>query len=204
VAKGIDRAVPFKKTSELLDLKKFGYTFIGRYLSKSTWKALPKPEARLISLNGLYIVSVYQNSNNKPEFFTPSRGTADAKDALIKAISIGQPKGSPIYFAVDFDAYSSAQSMSKVYSYFDAVIKVFKGTGYDVGIYGSYGTCDSVQKKFGLKYVWQTLAWSKRKVLPNANLYQYKIDLPLPENPSFGNVDLNESNGVGGGWKAKV
>lgn len=204
MSKGIDRAVPFSKWSELIELRKHGYTFIGRYLSKSAWKALTKTEARRIALNDLYIVSVYQNNNNKPEFFTQARGIADAKDALIKAYSVGQPKGSPIYFAVDFDAYSSAQSMSKVYSYFAGVISVFKGTGYDVGIYGSYGTCKSVRDKFGLKYVWQTLAWSKRKVLDDANLYQWKIDTPLPENARFGNVDLNESNGVGGGWKPKV
>jgi hypothetical protein len=204
MAKGIDRAVPFSKWSELIELRNHGYTFIGRYLSKYAWKALTKTEARRIALNDLYIVSVYQNSGNGAQFFTTSRGVADAKDALIRAISVGQPKGSPIYFAVDFDAYSSAKSMSSVYSYFAGVLSVFKNSGYDVGIYGSYGTVKSVRAKFGLKYVWQTLAWSKKKVLDDANLYQWKIDTPLPENARFGNVDLNESNGAGGGWKPKV
>jgi hypothetical protein len=204
VAKGIDRAVPFRKASEVLELKKHGYTFIGRYLSKSAWKALTKPEARLIALNGLYIVSVYQNANNKAELFTKNRGVSDAKDALIKAISIGQPKGTPIYFAVDFDAYASSHAMSQVYTYFSGVVSVFKGSGYDVGVYGSYGTCKSVRDKFGLLYVWQTVAWSRKKVLPNYNLYQHKVDVALPENRAFGNVDLLESNGNGGGWKPKV
>lgn len=206
MAKGIDRAVPFKKATEIAELKKHGYVFIGRYLSKSTWKALTKSEARLISAGGLHVVSVYQNGNNNAAYFTESKGIADAKDALIKAISVGQPKGFPIYFAVDFDAYASASSMSKVYTYFQGVVKMFKGTGYDVGIYGSYGTCKSVQAKFGLKYTWQTYAWSKGKVLdPAPSLYQWKNDTLLPGNinSSIGKVDLNVSNGYGGGWRIK-
>jgi hypothetical protein len=89
MSKGIDRAVPFKKVSELVELRKHGYTFIGRYLSKRTWKALTKEEARRIALNGLYIVSVYQDVSNGPQYFTTSKGVADAKDALIKAYSVG-------------------------------------------------------------------------------------------------------------------
>lgn len=203
MAKGIDRAVPFTKMKSLELLKKYNYTFIGRYLSQSAWKALTPKEAKLISDAGLYIVSVYQDSNNKDSYFTTQRGKADAYRAVQYASKLVQPTGTPIYFAVDYDAGASSRSLARVYAYFAAVIPIVESWGYDVGVYGSHDVCKLVRNKFGLKYAWQTKAWSKGKRYINASLYQSEVDIPLPENASFGNVDINESNGAGGGWKVK-
>lgn len=199
MGKGIDRAVPFRSMKDLMKIKKYGYTFIGRYLSRSLWKSLSLKESKLISDAGMYVVSVYQNSNNKPSYFTSARGVQDAQDAIRRAHGVAQPLGSVIYFAVDFD--TNHATIDQVQAYFDAVYPIVNNAGYHVGVYGSYFTCSCVRVKLPHIRVWQTVAWSKGNVLKDAHLYQSKIDTPLPEAKELGNVDLLTSNGNAGGWK---
>lgn len=201
MAKGIDRAKKFESVEELGKLRKFGYTFIGRYLTKSIWKSLSKREAEFLSDNGFYIVSIYQNANNRADYFNHLQGTYDAHDAIIKAESVGQPDDTVIYFAVDFE--SSPKTIGGVIEYFKAVLEVIKTTKHKVGVYGSFYTVEEITKALkDVEYKFQTVAWSKGKV-SNYNLYQKKCDTVLPEDKSMDGFDLCESNGNGGGWKVK-
>lgn len=200
--KGIDRAMPLS-AEEAKTLASYGYTFAGRYYSDSAWKRLTIAEAKRISASGMYIVAIFQNANNAASLFTKAIGEAHAESAVRQAIALGQPKNTPIYFAVDFEADTAAE-LEAVHTYFTAIVERLKGTGYTAGVYGSYTVVSFVATKVaGVMFKFQTKAWSNKKQLPSANLYQKACDCPLPERPSFGNVDLVDSNGAGGGFKIK-
>lgn len=201
-AKGIDRAVPFKTLESLKQLRDLGYTFVGRYLTKnrSSWKGLTRFEAELITKADMYVVCVYQNAGNKPQYFTELQGRQDAHDAIDALNEVGAPDDAVIYFAVDYDTRTSILG---VLSYFKGITDCLAGTSYRIGVYGSYNTVIKVtghNKK--VQFKWQTLAWSGGKVC-KYNLFQWKIDTYIPENKKLTGFDLNKSNGAGGGWKAK-
>jgi hypothetical protein len=199
MSKGIDRATAFTQ-AECEILKAHGYSFIGRYYSLSAWKRLTLKEAQRISAAGLFVVAVYQDAGRDKKSFTAARGAIHAANAIQQAKACGQPVGTPIYFAVDFDA-KGAGGLGNVVTYFGAVVKGLAGSGYTAGVYGSADVTDVVATVKGVTHKWQTIAWSKGEVT-NYNLLQYKIDTPLPEAPTkLRNVDLCKSNGNGGGWK---
>src|SRR6516225_4879370 len=88
-------------TPHLKDLKeKHGVTHIGRYYAATgSWKRLTKTEARAISDAGLQLFTVYEGSGD-PEL-SVDRGRHDAQVAMSQAKNIGQPAGTPIYFAME-------------------------------------------------------------------------------------------------------
>lgn len=201
MGKGVDRARPFNG-SELKRLKEAGYGFIGRYLTKKAnmWKRLTAFEAEKISENGLFIVSIYQDANNHVGCFTSDKGDDQAVSAILNAHEVKQPTGTPIYFAVDYDTGSSKPLA--VINHFRAIAERLEGTGYIPGVYGSFNTVNRVRDAVpAVDYGWQTLAWSRGKVIPGVHLHQFKCDTDLPEDRNVRAVDLNTSNGAAGGWK---
>lgn len=201
MAKGVDRAVPFKKLDELKALHDLGYTFVGRYLTKNSkhWKALTRQEAKLITSVGMYVVCVYQDENNRADYFSYLQGKIDASRASERAKEVGAPDDAVIYFSVDYN--TTTKTISPVIEYFKGIRDAMKDEEYRLGVYGSYNTVEKVTaivKEINFK--WQTVAWSKNKVC-DYNLYQHKIDTVIPENKKMFGYDLNLSNGAGGGWK---
>ena len=81
-------------------------TFVGRYLSKGT-ASLSTAEVTRIHAAGLKVFSIQQHCNNAAAFFTGAIGTSHAKEAIQRAHALGQPAGTPIYFAVDYDPYTN-------------------------------------------------------------------------------------------------
>lgn len=197
--KGVDRGTPFTE-KEVTILKKHGYVFVCRYLSKSAWKRLTKNEATIISKAGLYNVVVYQDSNNGVQHFTYAKGLEQGIEAVKQAKGLGMPSGKPIFFAVDFDAIKQSD-FNAIEDYFLGVEKSLYGSGYEIGVYGSYSVVNHVvERNKNVTFKWQTYAWSKGKVC-DYNLYQHKNGIDLPEDSSVKNIDLNMSNGAGGGWR---
>jgi hypothetical protein len=202
MAKGIDRAVPFKREDELKKLLGYGYTFICRYLTPSavSWKALTKDEAFLISRMGLWVVSVYQGSANRADYFTYAQGKLDGLRAIDAAKRVGMPENGVIYFAVDYDARKVIPAVAE---YFKGVVEGLAKTKYRIGVYGCYDVCVKVPELVKrVEFKWQTLAWSNGKKC-DYNLYQHKIDTFIPEDKKMVGFDLNLSNGNGGGWKLR-
>jgi hypothetical protein len=69
---------------------------------------------------------------------------SDGADALNQARAAGQPPGSAIYFAVDYDA-SHADIDGPVNAYFGGVRAALNGAaGYRVGVYGSGLSCGAM------------------------------------------------------------
>lgn len=124
-----------------------GYRYVGRYLTGTynggISKALTNEEVQIIFDAGLRFFPIYQTSARQEEYFTPSQGISDANSAIDAAASLGIPKGSTIYFAVDFDAIDS-QITASVIPYFQKVHEVMSGSVYNTGIYGTRNACSRV------------------------------------------------------------
>jgi hypothetical protein len=189
--KGIDCASQISKAFATY-LKLQGYSFVCRYLVPATmaWKRLTRTEAEIVTEAGLLILSIFESSANRAAL-GKAAGLTDGAAAFQEAVAIGQPEGSTIYFAVDYDAQPS--DYDAIEAYLKAAAS--KITGYRIGVYGSYAVCEAMSKR-GFAFCWQTYAWSKGKKYVKANVYQYKNGVTL-----FGiTCDLNESYGSEGFW----
>lgn len=122
-----------------------GASFVCRYYRPGQSAALTRSEAQALVNAGLSIVPVFEGGGNSVNWFTAQQGAADALHALGHAAAVGQPAGSAIYFAVDFDA-SPGQVGSAISTYFQAVNSTFAGNNasYRIGIYGSGLACSTI------------------------------------------------------------
>jgi len=145
MANGLD--VAQDSTPQIGCLGENGYTFICRYYNTNhPSKNLTLAEAQALSAAGITIVVVWENGfPTTAGYFSQAKGVADATAALALATAIGQPAGSAIYFAVDYDA-TAADVSGPVTDYFQGVASVLgaAATQYAAGVYGSGATCQSL------------------------------------------------------------
>jgi peptidoglycan hydrolase-like protein with peptidoglycan-binding domain len=132
-----------------------GMRFVARYYSDNRKKALSLAEARELSSAGLAIVAVFENSNNSAGRFSMATGQAHAATALRLAATIGQPSGTAIYFAVDYDA-KLADLQGPVTQYFSAIKTAFDAAAkqYAIAVYGSGLTCRVIRDSGMAKFSW--------------------------------------------------
>lgn len=174
-------------------LKAAGVTHVGRYLGpESSWKALLKDEVHAITKAGLQIVSIFETNPTRASYFSKAKGISDAQDASKYAKAIDQPKGSAIYFAVDYDAQT--RDMTAIKAYFDGVKQTLKD--YKIGVYGSYDVVCALKDQ--VDYYWQTYAWSGGKLAGHVHMHQYKNGQKL----AGIEVDFDEVLKEPGAWGA--
>ena len=102
---GIDSAMD---TSDVVEeLRGSRIDFVARYYRDptSSLPALSSQEARKLASLGLKIVAVWEQNSPDPENLSYSSGYSDAFSAYNQAKAIGQPAGSAIFFAIDFNAH---------------------------------------------------------------------------------------------------
>ena len=102
---GIDLAMD---TSDVVEeLRGSRIDFVARYYRDptSSLPALSSQEARKLASLGLKIVAVWEQNSPDPENLSYSSGYSEAFSAYEQAKAIGQPAGSAIYFAIDFNAH---------------------------------------------------------------------------------------------------
>ncbi|NOU85071.1 DUF1906 domain-containing protein [Paenibacillus sp. LMG 31460] len=190
MTKGFDCSTPLTAQTAAAFVND-GYLFVARYLVPSGYKALTKSESETISEAGLQIVSVFETTANRA-LGGRSAGLADGATAVQVAHNLGQPPGSCIYFAVDFDA-SSAQ-MPTIIAYIRAASEATPE--YTTGVYGSYTVMEAVRNAGACSHFWQTYAWSGGKKANFINIYQYLNDVV---EHGIG-VDYDDSYGNEGWW----
>src|SRR5579875_2949202 len=90
-------------------------------------------------------------------------GYNDAITAYGEAKAVGQPAGSAIYFAVDFNA----QRLAPIERYFRGVAAGLAAAGggraeYKIGVYGSGVVCAAIKQAGLAQYSWlsNATAWS--------------------------------------------
>lgn len=174
-----------------------GIGFVCRYLvpERLAWKRLTKAEAETLTDLGLQIVSVYETTANRAAGGS-ANGTADGKEAFGEAQIVGQPKGSTVYFAVDYDAQSAGYNAIEAYLRAAAT----EMPRYEIGVYGAYAVVEEMAKRGACKHFWQTYAWSNGKLSKYANVYQNKNGVTM----AGIQCDLNDSYGNEGWWNLKM
>jgi hypothetical protein len=166
-------------TNQAACLQSRNITFVCRYYSTTTTqseKRLTAPEASAIVGAGMSIVTVYEDGPTSPGYFSHSRGVQDAVHAHGAAVAIGQPAGSAIYFAVDYDA-TTTTTEGAITEYFQGVKDGLAqaGGGYDIGVYGSGRVCARIKENRELaKYSWlaESHGWAGHDQYLNPDIRQ--------------------------------
>jgi hypothetical protein len=172
--------------TQISNLAKQGIKYVGRYLSRSTWKGLSLGELANIKAAGMRVFSIYETNPTSAGYFSAAKGAADAADAVNLAKSVGQPEGTAIYFTVDYDAKGA--EFPAILAYFNAV-RANLGN-YKIGAYGSFTTLNYLHENNAADYWFQTVAWSSGQHCSFLNIYQYQID-KTNWNGTGANVDLD-------------
>ena len=198
---GIDMATDARDYAN--EIKSRQLDFVARYYRAPTsrWPTLSAAEAAHLSSAGMKVVAVWESHSHKPEYFSYSSGYADAVSAYRQAKSVGQPTGTAIYFAVDYNAPQSDITGS-IDQYFRGVAaglaSVGGGSEYRVGVYGSGAVCDYLKRARLAQYTWlsNSTAWSGYDSFTDWNIRQSKSSSLL----SF-NHDWNEATDDYGGFQ---
>jgi hypothetical protein len=141
-------------TSGAACFRNAGFHFAIRYYNIKNSNQLPTKrlilaEARALVKAGLQLGAVFQQGGRQADSFSHSIGLEHGGVAHNRAANeIGQPAGSTIYFAVDFDATAS-EVAANITNYFRGVNEALAAANggsprYEVGVYGSGATCNSV------------------------------------------------------------
>jgi hypothetical protein len=161
--RGLD--LPSNAGDVLNELKDGRVDFVARYYREpeSRWPPLSASEAQQLSSLGLKIVAVWESHSRKPSHFSYSSGYSDAMAAYPQARAVGQPAGSAIYFAVDFNA----QLLEPIDEYFRGIaagmVAASRGSAsYAIGVYGSGAVCDELKRAGLAQYCWlsNSIAWT--------------------------------------------
>jgi Rv2525c-like, glycoside hydrolase-like domain len=182
-------------------------SFVQRYL-----RDLTRAEIAAIKKAGLRIVSCYEENGSDPQvtYFTRARGQYDGRRAFTQAQAIGQPAGTPIYFAIDTDP--DIRQRQIILDYFQGVSDGFQqyladmraqnkqSVNYTIGVYGSGCVLGWCQTQEIATWFWQAFApgWcNNRNVWPGANIHTSGRDTPERCNWRLGRL---EGWGNEGGW----
>jgi hypothetical protein len=186
MANGID--LPTDVGRVLADIQGANLDFVARYYRRPTshWPSLSASEAQLLSSAGLDVVAVWEAASTQSSYFTRLSGVDDSTSAYHQAQLIGQPAGSTIYFAVDYDA-PGQDIADPITEYFRGVAAGFAAAGGDtpdfkVGVYGSGAVCKALITAGLAEYSWLALSrgWSGSRTFTAWNIKQGPAsDLPF-------------------------
>lgn len=202
-ARGID--LPIDASDVINELRDSRLDFVARYYRDPTsrWPPLSASEAQRLSSLGLTIVAVWEPHYPDPDYFTFYTGYNDALLADRQARAVGQPAGSAIYFAIDFDARGAAPLA--VDQYFRGVAAGLAAAGggraaYKVGVYGSGAICAAVTHAGLAQFSWlsNSTAWAGYRDYGGWNIRQSG----RLANLSF-NHDADEARDEYGGFRLR-
>jgi hypothetical protein len=145
-------------TKALSCFKANGINAVIRYYNRDmTRKVIRAEEFNAVLASGLSLCIVHQRGGRDPAEYGAKNGTLDAAHCRKYGHDLGQPAGSGIYFAVDFDI-SSADLNRFVVPYFEAVrAEMANGAAlpsYRIGVYGSGLTCRTILDKGLADFTW--------------------------------------------------
>ena len=160
-----------RRTIARLDcLKQAGVTGVIRYCARATGqpeKRLTREEAEAIVMAGMTIAIVCQSAGNKAAYFSRAMGLQDGVYARnYGAFEIGQPEGSAIYFAVDYDA-GEEDVEDRIIPYFEAIAETFAPAAglpsYRIGVYGNGLVCRTLLERGLVSLTWLSQSTGHRE-----------------------------------------
>ena len=187
-------------------LRHAGFTFVCRYLGHNKSEPLTVVEAQAISDANMSNVSIWEYGYpTDVHYFTPARGQQDGALAYDYAHNLlNQPKQTPIYFTVDYDA--APHDLTSIANYFTQVRKQFQalsagGNNYFVGVYGNGLVCQYLFNQGLVHFTWlaEPTDWGGA-IYDGWNIKQSVLHTEVCGLNSE-DIDLNVTRGNGGGWK---
>jgi peptidoglycan hydrolase-like protein with peptidoglycan-binding domain len=128
-------------------LKDAGYTIVGRYLTNSDRpdaleKRIQDGELQAIFAGGLKVFPIFQEGGTDTTYFSYDLGVRAAGRADDAARRLGFLPGTPIYYAVDFDA-TGDEVETYLEPYFRGIHDELRrrGSAYRVGVYAGRRIC---------------------------------------------------------------
>ncbi len=161
-------------------LRSAGITHAVRYYSKpGSDKAIKPAEANALAAAGIGLAVVYQERARSIGDFTRANAISHAKNALKSAAAIGQPAGSAIYFAVDYDA-TPGDLQGAILSYFNQIEITMAGESggrnpFHLGVYGSGRSCKYLKSNCpAVRYTWLSVSkgWADSRTYNGWDLNQ--------------------------------
>lgn len=174
--KGIDTGQSMTRHAQAVRAQ--GFDFVIRYYSHNTAKNLDAAEARALAAAGLRLGVIWESAGFQASYFSRAKGQLDAAAAAALARVVGQPSGSSIYFAVDYDP-TQAEVEGPVADYFTGVAAALGG-GYRIGVYGS-GLCCGYLRDHALaacSWLSQSSGFAGSKAFAQAQRYDLLQALP--------------------------
>ncbi|HEU0148736.1 MAG TPA: glycoside hydrolase domain-containing protein [Bradyrhizobium sp.] len=178
----ISRSFPIVDASVRTDrvvacLKSHGISTVIRYYCRDpngSWKTIKKNEAEILISNQMRLAIVHEVGSS-PSLFSYASGSLDAEYCIkYGQQTIGQPKDSAIYFAVDFDA-DAVTIRNRIIPYFQAIRDRMGAAGspYKIGAYGSGLTCSTLLAKGLTAFTWlaQSTGWREYKTFLESGLW---------------------------------
>ena len=189
-------------------LKQQGVDFAFRYYSRTTkqpQKRLTPTEAKALCAAGLQLGVVYEDAPTDISYFSSERGHDDGVGGSQAASALGQPIGSAIYFAIDFDA-SMEDIEGPILDYFQGVNDGMMemtgdGGGYAIGVYGSGAACDFLRKTCPfVQFAWlaESTGWLGSKTYSSWDVKQSVAHSPLCGLETDGYEDNQNQHDFGG------
>lgn len=176
-------------------------SFVGRYLGRAK-----KAEIDALGAAGFQIVSILEHDSNHADYFTSARGLADGAEAARLAAAVGQPTGTPVYFAVDYDdANWYKGNFANVVDYLTGVNSAMATAGnpYAIGVYSPGGILEVAQARSLATFFWQAFGsgmYRNKTPFAGANLRQISSTSMFPGTSGFG-VDYDVAdNDAPGSW----
>lgn len=110
-------------------------------------KTLTDKERKRIHDKELSIGIVFQHCNDDPDTFKDGhRASYDADRVVELARSLSQPKGTIVFFGVDYDVTKEVE-LSRVENYFKTIHDTLAPHGYKIGVYGNGLVCERLKLK---------------------------------------------------------
>jgi hypothetical protein len=144
-------------------IKATGAVGVVRYFSPDATKNITAAEVTDYIANGISVGTVYESTAGRATA-GQAAGAADAHLAEEQRVKVGLPNTHRHHFAVDSDV-----PWSSVQAYFAGAASVVGLVR--VGTYGSFRVIEGAYG-YGIRKLWQTLAWSGGQVSSHATLYQ--------------------------------
>ncbi|HXH09855.1 MAG TPA: glycoside hydrolase domain-containing protein [Alphaproteobacteria bacterium] len=196
---------PFNTESKIPCLLSQGVQTVIRYYNFSNSRTLPEKrlelaEAQALAAQGIQIAAIFQQRHDRVEDFTASKGLTAGRRAYRHAQdNIGQPAGSGIYFAVDFDA-SRSELENNITPYFEGVKRAFAEESggnpeYRIGAYGSGLVCTTLTEKGLIELTWLAMSRGFRGTREALSAGEFHLAQRAPAATLCGlGVDFNDSN----------
>jgi hypothetical protein len=146
-----------------------------------------------------------------PAYLTGGYGQQDGQDAFAKALAMGQPAHTPVYFSIDMDVPPA--NYPDLLTYFSDVAAGYRAylqaqrnqdleaRPYAIGCYGGPRVLDVVYRQGIASYFWEAVAWNYgRGAWPHANLWQRTEQSTDGTTICGMGIDIDEAWGDPGTW----